>query len=609
MNNLDMIKKHIENPNSKSFIIDEEWGIGKTTEIKKINKQLKENYPEKTVIYIKISELIDSSIKEICYSEYLDSEKNQIKGTFSLLDKLTKNIKNIQDVEINYIRNISDIIYKRELKKFNLDDYIIFIDEIERVEDHYDIKKLFNDVFELKESDFNLNLFLIFNSSGFTEKNKLVYELWADKISDFNLNLNYLASQELLNIELKKLNSRFNSNLVLKTKEKNIRKIKNVFLELEYLFFKIEERLKLKYLCINEWRVEKIIKEKIENINTNYDFNSLFKHNFFSNDIRLDFEKIIELISLRNEVTISEISKYNSKILDFKNDILKKAEKENAIIDFFKDYNLGVSLINVLSIQKKYLINNLIKKPDDSDLYILKLLFFFDFEYRKKLSAQNKKTFINKLENIKNKEVFLDEIATYAYSVKSYNNPTNEFDDEDYHIEMSMYEDESAEWYYDSSCDVSFCFFNLEYFKKNVTIDKQSYSYENILFLIEQLRSNNIEYNDMVDLIYRKYYDSIDDLDDILNIKDILKDSYQLYLESEFDASIFIGNENEPDITMNDLIENFKEHEYAAYDQNNSEIDQNFEFANYIFKEIIKNYESDNLDKEIDELLNKIVIE
>lgn len=141
---IDIVKEYIENKNTDyAIMIDGEWGSGKTYFVKNIlEKRLKEIGGDKLLeikfIYvsaygIKETKELDNKIYEKIIIEFLPQEfKNKYKdiekGLGSLYEIL-KEFKKIPNIPMNSIRNLIEILQKRNCK-----NYILIFDDLERCE-------------------------------------------------------------------------------------------------------------------------------------------------------------------------------------------------------------------------------------------------------------------------------------------------------------------------------------------------------------------------------------------------------------------------------------------------------------------------------------------
>lgn len=308
---IDIIRDYIENKNTDyAIMIDGEWGSGKTYFVRKIlESKLKEIWKDKKLeikfIYVsaygvKTTKELDNKIYEKIIVEFLpESLKNKYKdiekglgSLYAILKELTK----IPDIPQNSIRNLIEILQKR-----NSQNYILIFDDLERCE--MPITELLGYINEFVEHK-SMKTIIIAN-----EKEILKKKMYS------NTELKYIvAENRLLDIpkeeksfdslfQNKKENNEKDENKTFSINELNNR-VKKVFGE-DLLYNQIKEKLigiTIYYKPNLDNVIEEIIKDYVKNENAR-------KY------IEENKTKIITLMNNKNHINIRTL-KIALKILD-----------------------------------------------------------------------------------------------------------------------------------------------------------------------------------------------------------------------------------------------------------------------------------------------------
>lgn len=141
---IDIVKEYVENKNTGyAILIDGEWGSGKTYFVrekleKKLKKLWEETKRETKFIYVssygvKSTNELDSKIYEKIILEFLPekfkSKYQDIERGLGSLYEIIKEFKKLPNIPKNSIRNLIEILQKRNSK-----NYILIFDDIERCE-------------------------------------------------------------------------------------------------------------------------------------------------------------------------------------------------------------------------------------------------------------------------------------------------------------------------------------------------------------------------------------------------------------------------------------------------------------------------------------------
>ena len=141
---IDIVKEYVENKNTGyAILIDGEWGSGKTYFVrekleKKLKKLWEETNRETKFIYVssygvKSTNELDSKIYEKIILEFLPekfkSKYQDIERGLGSLYEIIKEFKKLPNIPKNSIRNLIEILQKRNSK-----NYILIFDDIERCE-------------------------------------------------------------------------------------------------------------------------------------------------------------------------------------------------------------------------------------------------------------------------------------------------------------------------------------------------------------------------------------------------------------------------------------------------------------------------------------------
>ena len=141
---IDIVKEYVENKNTGyAILIDGEWGSGKTYFVrekleKKLKKLWEETKREIKFIYVssygvKSTNELDSKIYEKIILEFLPekfkSKYQDIERGLGSLYEIIKEFKKLPNIPKNSIRNLIEILQKRNSK-----NYILIFDDIERCE-------------------------------------------------------------------------------------------------------------------------------------------------------------------------------------------------------------------------------------------------------------------------------------------------------------------------------------------------------------------------------------------------------------------------------------------------------------------------------------------
>jgi len=205
------IKKYIENETlyPRSLLIDDSWGKGKSSIIKNVLSGKIENFEiDKNKLYLIVNandinektsfrQLLIANSKKINTNNFLDQDDNdalssKITNVFvenkklikTILDKskqaLDGFIENKTGME-NVITNSLEIFGiggESILKKMNYDNYILVIDEIDRMSDPHNLKNIYSKIIELQENT-KTRIIVIMNSYKVDQE---YHDEWKDKI-------------------------------------------------------------------------------------------------------------------------------------------------------------------------------------------------------------------------------------------------------------------------------------------------------------------------------------------------------------------------------------------------------------------------------------------
>lgn len=205
------IKKYIENETlyPRALLIDDSWGKGKSSIIKNVLSGKVHNFKidnSKSYLIINANDINDktsfrqlliANSKKINTNNFLDQNDNdtlssKITNAFvenkklikTILDKskqaLDGFIENKTGME-NVITNSLEIFGiggESILKKMNYDDYILVIDEIDRMSEPNNLKNIYSKIIEMQENT-KTRIIVIMNSSKIAQE---YHEEWKDKI-------------------------------------------------------------------------------------------------------------------------------------------------------------------------------------------------------------------------------------------------------------------------------------------------------------------------------------------------------------------------------------------------------------------------------------------
>lgn len=212
----DKIKKYIENRNlyDKALLIDDDWGTGKSSIIKQVLSGKIDNFKiENSEFYLIINAneinektnirkelfLGSKKINTDIFFEDVEEKKNKI---VSYINKNRKTIKNI----FNKIIAASDGFLKKKtdvdniitnaigglgigidtfVKNINFDNYILVIDEVDRMPNKSNIKNIYSKIIELQETT-KIRIIIVMNSKKVEQK---FHNSWKDKIYSASINL------------------------------------------------------------------------------------------------------------------------------------------------------------------------------------------------------------------------------------------------------------------------------------------------------------------------------------------------------------------------------------------------------------------------------------
>ncbi len=426
--NIEKIESFIYS-NFNSVIINDTWGVGKTYELLKLKKKLLEKHKNLQVIYLKISDLEKLSIKEHCYLKSLEKidENNYIEKIPNFLKIYLKNTKGGVAAVSNHLL---DSIYEKNVKKHNLENHLIIIDEIERIQKNIDLRNIFNQIFEIKESNQNVKLILSLNQHELDDDNTELFSKWHDKISDETIKFKYSGKKHFsIEIEKKVLNILgldFEGNiskLILQSKNENLRRIKYLGEVLFKVSKKIKDNKKNSFFFNKEtfyFYIEDLFQTKLEVLDVDFvNIDMFYTPNIFKKEIRFDLAKIDTLYQLKSEATKKDFRPFALKI---KEDTLNYAKKNNSFINIFwmsniYNFETGVKsqstieeIIDVNITTSRFLENSFDEKQSYGN-YFLSYQDFFDYEYIKKIMIHNKALYFSKLEQINFKTLSLNDFS------------------------------------------------------------------------------------------------------------------------------------------------------------------------------------------------------
>ena len=270
---IDIVKEYVENKNTGyAIMIDGEWGSGKTYFVrekleKKLKKLWEETKREIKFIYVssygvKSTNELDSKIYEKIILEFLPekfkSKYQDIERGLGSLYEIIKEFKKLPNIPKNSIRNLIEILQKRNSK-----NYILIFDDIERCE--MPITELLGYINEFVEHK-SMKTIIIANEKEILKKN--MYS---------NNELKYLvAENKMLDIPIEKnrIDDIFYKNNKLgKDEDKKInieeldKRVEKIFGE-DLLYSQIKEKLigiTIFYVPDLKSVLETIIDEEISN--------------------------------------------------------------------------------------------------------------------------------------------------------------------------------------------------------------------------------------------------------------------------------------------------------------------------------------------------------
>ena len=424
--NLEIIKKELLNNEISSSIIDEEWGVGKTYELLKIKDQLEHDneYKNWSVVYLKIADLKNISIREHCC---LHSNPN-MKKLNPIKDILNKSKGNTVTVSSHLLNSL----YEKNIKCHSLDNYLIIIDEIERIPNEIDIKEIFNQIFDIKESVNNVKLIISLCSEEFDNKNKITFKKWKNKVAEKDLKISFSGLSFLCDkidfaiLEKTRINN-FNSKKIFeKYNIKNIREIK-IFLN---IFSKLINNIVIpENFLIDNNGIYSFFHDKLRvhfNLKRENQKYSLLKHKFFKEEITFDLNKISKLCAIYDSNKSNEVVEYIDKI---KKEIIYYSVKNEVFVNFLwmhsynknDDYFYYMSnLVDVHDIKDK--VSSVYKgvKELNSLTELRRYPIFFDASFLTEITRNNLSLYIRKVGKLKNEKMNIKLINNFIYKSNAY---------------------------------------------------------------------------------------------------------------------------------------------------------------------------------------------
>lgn len=270
---IDIVKEYVENKNTGyAIMIDGEWGSGKTYFVrekleKKLKKLWEETKREIKFIYVssygvKSTNELDSKIYEKIILEFLPekfkSKYQDIERGLGSLYEIIKEFKKLPNIPKNSIRNLIEILQKRNSK-----NYILIFDDIERCE--MPISELLGYINEFVEHK-SMKTIIIANEKEILKKkmysnNELKYLVAENKMLDIPIEKNriddiFYKNNKLGKDEDKKINI-----------EELDKRVEKIFGE-DLLYSQIKEKLigiTIFYVPDLKSVLETIIDEEISN--------------------------------------------------------------------------------------------------------------------------------------------------------------------------------------------------------------------------------------------------------------------------------------------------------------------------------------------------------
>lgn len=270
---IDIVKEYVENKNTGyAIMIDGEWGSGKTYFVrekleKKLKKLWEETKREIKFIYVssygvKSTNELDSKIYEKIILEFLPekfkSKYQDIERGLGSLYEIIKEFKKLPNIPKNSIRNLIEILQKRNSK-----NYILIFDDIERCE--MPITELLGYINEFVEHK-SMKTIIIANEKEILKKkmysnNELKYLVAENKMLDIPIDKNriddiFYKNNKLEKDEDKKINI-----------EELDKRVEKIFGE-DLLYSQIKEKLigiTIFYVPDLKSVLETIIDEEISN--------------------------------------------------------------------------------------------------------------------------------------------------------------------------------------------------------------------------------------------------------------------------------------------------------------------------------------------------------
>lgn len=270
---IDIVKEYVENKNTGyAIMIDGEWGSGKTYFVrekleKKLKKLWEETKREIKFIYVssygvKSTNELDSKIYEKIILEFLPekfkSKYQDIERGLGSLYEIIKEFKKLPNIPKNSIRNLIEILQKRNSK-----NYILIFDDIERCE--MPITELLGYINEFVEHK-SMKTIIIANEKEILKKkmysnNELKYLVAENKMLDIPIEKNriddiFYKNNKLEKDEDKKINI-----------EELDKRVEKIFGE-DLLYSQIKEKLigiTIFYVPDLKSVLETIIDEEISN--------------------------------------------------------------------------------------------------------------------------------------------------------------------------------------------------------------------------------------------------------------------------------------------------------------------------------------------------------
>jgi hypothetical protein len=371
-----------------ALLITGNWGIGKSNLLKK--EIISEIDNSQDYIYISPENLVDSSIRKLCYYKFnsftdiknqiFDKETTKIEKSIAVLKGLSIGAVKIKSLakslskadkivsaSVESATSINDGIMSKVINNFNLNGKIIIIDELERKPKNLDLQTVFNQIFTIKEEFENVKIIVSLNKEKLKNEESndfTIFQESLDKISDeeylMTSSEHLIEIIELLHKDIKeKLNHEvdlFYFYNILNKKNENKIDIYNI-----RLFNKYKRELFDLINFIKSTKPEGFVYEE-----SNLDqFLNTFTNNFYSN-IKTEYNNEMFFVS---GLFIEE---YN--IIKF-----KKYYEDNA--KFYKEYDSSFRVWGDKTHPYDFRVNNILNNTEFISLLDINNNVFSDIEH------------------------------------------------------------------------------------------------------------------------------------------------------------------------------------------------------------------------------------